>query len=238
MSEPQSRAMSCRSAPASGHGRRPARWPSAEALQGGHSNGASVNLRHAIIPNLTLTGDYSLKHAIVATFDQNFDVQNAALGVEYKLSDVTRVFAAGGVSHLASTEVSMSRTGPAIRLGLVRHFRTADLDLGYSRSFVPSYGFGGTMQNEEADARVRVPLARRVYTSAGVSWRRNDPLIDIEPPLRSVWIEASIGYALAPWARVEAFYGGAHQTIDRPGGVVDRNRLGFQVITSKPMRIH
>jgi hypothetical protein len=174
----------------------------------------------------------------VTTIQETFDVQNGSIGVEYKLSDFTRVFAAGGVSMLASTETATNRIGPAVRLGLTRHFRTADVDLGYTRSFVPSYGFGGTMQNEEASARLRVPLARRIYTAGGLSWRRNDPLTDLDLPLRSVWIEGTLGYAMTPWAHVEAFYGGTHQTIDRPGGVVDRNRFGFQVTTAKPMRIH
>jgi hypothetical protein len=58
-----------------------------------------------------------------------------------------------------------------------------------------------------------------------------------ELPLRTYWIEASVGYAATPWVRFEGFYGGSHQTIDRPGGVLDRNRIGFQVITARPMRI-
>jgi hypothetical protein len=37
--------------------------------------------------------------------------------------------------------------------------------------------------------------------------------------------------------RLEAFYSGAHQTIDQPGGVLDRNRVGFQIITARPVRI-
>ena len=145
-------------------------------------------------------------------------------GSEYKLSDVTRVFASGGVSRLAATETSEQRTGPAWSLGLSHHFRTVDVDLDYTRSYVPSYGFGGTMPNEEAGGRVRLPVARRVYVSGGLSWRRNDPLVDIEPPLRSFWIEGALGYAMTRYARLEAFYGGTHQTIDRPGGVIDRNR--------------
>jgi len=55
--------------------------------------------------------------------------------------------------------------------------------------------------------------------------------------LRSFWLEAVIGYAVTPWVRLEAFYGGVNQTIDRPGGETDRNRIGFQVSTAKPLRI-
>ena len=47
----------------------------------------------------------------------------------------------------------------------------------------------------------------------------------------------SIGYTVQPWVRLEGFYDGSRQTIDRPGGELNRNRFGFQVITSKPMRI-
>jgi uncharacterized protein (PEP-CTERM system associated) len=211
--------------------------PGAERLRGGHSHGGSANLRHTFSERLALVADVAMQHAIVATINEVFDVQNASAGVEFKLSELTRVFATAGVSHLVQTETATSRTGPAVRIGLSRHFRTADVDLGYSRSFVPSYGFGGTMQNEETNVRVRVPLARRVYTAGGLSWRRNDPLVDIEPPLRSLWIEATLGYAMTPWARLEGFYASSRQTVDRPGGEADRNRVGFQVVTSKPVRI-
>jgi hypothetical protein len=93
------------------------------------------------------------------------------------------------------------------------------------------------MQNEELTARLQLPLARRVYTASSFSWRQDDPLTDSELPLRSYWIEGNIGYAATPWVRIEAFYAGTFQRIDRPGGVLDRNRVGFQIITAKPVRI-
>jgi hypothetical protein len=212
--------------------------PGAEALRGGHSSGVSVNLKHVLSAQLTMVADYALQHAIVAEDGGIFDVQNTSLGLEYKFSPATRMFAAAGVSRLVSTEVAANRIGPALRLGLSHHLRRADVDVSYSRSFVPSYGFGGTMQNEETSGRVRVPLLRRVYLTSGLAWRRNDPLTDTDLPLRSLWLEGAVGYAATPWVHVEAFYGGTHQTIDRPGGVVDRNRFGFQVVTAKPVRIH
>jgi hypothetical protein len=107
----------------------------------------------------------------------------------------------------------------------------------YSQSFVPAYGFGGTMQNQELSGRLQAPLARRVVASTGVAWRRNDPLTQIDPPLRSFWLEGSVGYAVTPLVRIEGFFAATRQTINRPGGETDRNRFGFQVITAKPMRI-
>jgi hypothetical protein len=211
--------------------------PGAEGLQGGHSSGVTANLRHALNARVTFLFDYNFLHAIVATIGQTFDVQNGGAGFEYRLSDRTFVSASGGISHLGATQTATSRTGPAVRVSLAHHVHTADVSLSYSRMFIPSYGFGGTMQNEEADARLRVPIARRVYVQGGVSWRRNDPLTELEFPLRSVWLEGTLGYAVTPWARLEGFYGGTHQDTDQPGGRLDRNRFGLQIVTGKPMRI-
>jgi hypothetical protein len=210
--------------------------PGSDALVGGHSHGASLTLRHVLTKRLALTGDYDLQHAALRD-GHAFGVQNGWVGAEYKLSEVTRLIAAGGVSRLGVTQFSQDRTGPAWRLGFTRKVGRAGADLLYSRSFVPSYGFGGTMQNQELTGRLQLPLWRRVYTTSMVSWRRDDPLISGELPLRSYWIEGTIGYAATPWVRVEAFYAGAHQTIDRPGGVLDRNRVGVQIMTAKPVRI-
>jgi hypothetical protein len=110
--------------------------------------------------------------------------------------------------------------------------------VNYSRSFVPSYGFGGTMQNEELTGHVRFPVGRRVSASSALSWRRNDPLTLGEPPLRSFWVEGTVSYAATPWVRIEGFYGGTHQVIQRAGGTMDRNRAGVQVVTARPMKIH
>jgi hypothetical protein len=208
-----------------------------ESLLGGHSHGGTVVLKHRLNERLTLTGDYELHHAIIGEAAQTFDVQNWLAGGDYRLSESTHVFAAAGLSRLAVTEFSAAQTGPALRAGLTRQLRAASLDLLYSRSFVPAYGFGGTVQNEEATARIRVPFDRRFYTTSALSWRRNDPLTGDEFPLQSYWIEGSIGYAATPWVHLEAFYEGTHQTIDRPGGTLNRNRIGFQVTTAKPVRI-
>jgi hypothetical protein len=211
--------------------------PGAESLHGGHSHGVGVNLRHVVGPRLSIVADYAFQHALMSVDNRVFDVHNGTVGVDYRVSELTRVHAAGGVSRLNETETATDRIGPAVRLGLTHHVRPADIDLSYERSFVPAYGFGGTTQNEEATAHVRLPLARRISTSSGVSWRRNDPLDESAPPLRSLWIEASIGYAMAPWAHIDVFYAGSHQTIDRPGGLTNRNRFGVQVVTVKPVRI-
>jgi len=214
-----------------------------EFLRGGYSQGVTASLRHEIDPRLTLTADYDITHAIThpvlgtINIDQAFDIQNGWVGADYKLSEQTHVFGAGGVSRLGVTELTRARTGPAWRAGLLRNFQGAAIDLQYSRSFVPAYGFGGTTQNEELSARLRVPIARRLYASSGAAWRRNDPLTELDLPLRSYWLEGVVGFAATPFLSLEAFYSGTRQRIDRPGGRTNRDRFGFQVTTAKPMRV-
>jgi hypothetical protein len=206
-------------------------------LQGGHSHGASVVWRRLLSTRTTLFADYDVQRAIVLAGRDAFNVQNAQVGLEQKLSPLVMIYGAIGVAHTGVNSFGPSQTGPAWRAGLTRQFRKAGLDVEYSRSYVPSFGFGGTIQNEEIVGRVRVPLARRVSAQSSVSWRSNQPIVAIEPNLHSRWIEATLSYAMRAWLRVEGFYANSQQTIDRPGGLVDRNRVGVQIITSNPVRV-
>ena len=119
-------------------------------------------------------------------------------------------------------------------------FEKAAVDVNYARSFVPSYGGGGTLSNEEVTSNVHMPIGRRMYAEASASWRSNEPLVAGvagELPLRSLWLGGVVGYAAQPWLRIEGVYGRTQQRIDRPGGDLERNRIGVQVVTAKPVRI-
>jgi hypothetical protein len=206
-------------------------------LLGGHSHGGSLILRRRMSERVTLSADYDLTHALVAGGSQVFDVQNSAAGFEYKLSDLVRIVGAVGVARLAINDLGPARTGPVYRAGLTRQFRKAAFDMSYSRSFVPSYGFGGTTQNQWLTTQLNLPLSRRWFSHSSFAWGSNDPLTPGALSLRTWWSEASIGYDVQPWARIEAFYAGTRQNIDRPGGLINRNRFGFQIVTAKPLRI-
>jgi hypothetical protein len=148
------------------------------------------------------------------------------------------MFGAAGLARLSANERELARTGPAYRAGVTGQLGRATVGLSYSRSLVPAFSFGGTTENREVTAHAYVPLARRVTAQSSIAWRRNDPIRPGDLSLQSWWAEATLGYALQPWLRVEGFYGSTHQTIDRPGGILDRNRIGIQFVTAKPMRIH
>jgi len=206
-----------------------------EFLRGGHSHGGTFGLKHGITSTTTLTGDYSIQHALV--LGGAFDVQNGSVGIDQRLSDETHVFGALGISRVEATDIGPSRTGPAVRAGITHRLQHVNLGADYSRSYVPAFGFGGTYQNEEISGHVSAPLARRIYVQGTVSWRRNDPLTATELQVRSWWSEAILGYAVQPWIRIEGFYSGTNQTTSIPGVAFDRNRVGVQVVTAKPMRI-
>jgi hypothetical protein len=158
-------------------------------------------------------------------------------GIEQRLNETTTIGGEIGLSRLDVSTIAGSRAGLAFHVRLSRQVQKAIVGASYARSFVPSYSFGGTFQNQELAAHFDLPIVRRVYASSSFAWRINQPLASIGPNLHSLWYEGHFGYALRPWARIEGFYGHDHQSIARPGGLLDRNRLGIQVITSAPMRL-
>ena len=64
-----------------------------------------------------------------------------------------------------------------------------------------------------------------------------DPLVPPQPSRRSTWLGSKVGYRLSRWLSVQGYVSRAHQDAQRPGGIVDRTRFGFQVVTSKPLRL-
>ena len=206
-------------------------------LFGGNNHSFTGSVRHALAERAALIGTYNLQLATVVDGGR-FAVQNAQGGVEFEPAADTRVFATAGFSYLSYSDLVVPRVGPAFRIGLSRGFLTTGAwDVSYSRAFVPSFGFAGTSENEELITRVLVPLGPRLYSRGSVAWRRNEPLVPGGLRLKSTWLEGGLGYAPAPWMRIEGFYDGARQEIDRPGGRLVRNRVGLQVVTAKPMRI-
>ena len=56
-------------------------------------------------------------------------------------------------------------------------------------------------------------------------------------PLRSLRTNSVLGFSPEPWVRLEAYYSRVQQTSLRAGGQLFRNRVGFQIVTSKPVRV-
>jgi hypothetical protein len=214
----------------------------AQVLRGGHSHGATVGWHRTISPVVTLTADYDLQRSTVTERVEgnpsgDFNIHNASGGAELKLSPNAHVYGAAGIAHVGVTSLGAAKNGPAWRGGAAYQRRRAGITVDYSRSFVPSYSFGGTLQNEEVTALFRYLFSKYLSHRTSFSWRSNQSLVVNEPDLHSLWFETSLAYELRNWLKVEGFYIRARQTIDRPGGLLDRNRIGFQVVTSNPIRV-
>jgi hypothetical protein len=206
-------------------------------LLGGHSQGGTLVVRHALSTRLSLIADSDFQRAWLVDSDR-FDVLTTQGGVEVRPWESVTLVGAIGFSRLDVTGPgAASRTGPAWHVGVTRRLRTSTVEVLYNRSFVPSYGFGGTTQNEQLTSSLIMPLGRHFYTRSSLSWGRNQPLVEGGLKLTSAWVEGSIGYVLRPWMRIEGYYNGMQQNIAVPGGLVDRNLAGFQIITTKPTRI-
>ena len=204
-------------------------------LVGGHSHKGRLGFRRRLSPRAALTADYDVLRGFTA--GGPFFIQNVWLGTDYRFTDRVSVFGNVGIARLDTPDL-LRQTMPAWRAGLSRRLRDAELEILYGRTFVPSYGTGGTQANQELTTRFSMPFRRRAYADVAVVWRRDTALFDDdELPLTSVWMSGALGYALRPWIRIEGFYGGLNQVIDRPGGTVNRNRVGVQMSTGTPMRI-
>jgi hypothetical protein len=205
-------------------------------LNGGHSHGGTLGLKHALSERFSLTADYFIDHATFLN-GSSFAVQNGWAGVEYAIDEATRVYGSAGAAYLGAVDDRPARFGPATQAGISRDVQDATVGVDYTRAYVPSYGFGGTSNNQELRATLRLPLSQRWSTQSALSFRRNEPLEVNGLPLRSMWFHASVGYLLTDWARLEAYTAGSRQHIDRPDGKVNRYTFGIQISAATTTRI-
>lgn len=210
--------------------------PDANLLQGGHSHGAVGELRHRLSQRLAVGGDYSMQRAIVGGGTETFDVQSALAAVEIALSPSVRASAAYGHAWLTAGRNGFRDSGPAFNAGLDWQGRRVSGTLGYGRSFLPSFGFGGTFQNEELRASLRAALSRYVTWTGGVGVSDNDPLEPGDPTLRAVSAQTSLGWIVKRRLRLEVFALHVSQDSGLAGGRVLRTRAGVQATVSDTMR--
>ncbi len=206
-------------------------------LLGGHTNGVYGNVRHEITSRLAIGGSYDIRRAIIAEGLQQFDMLNAEGTVDVRVTPQLSISAGGGLARIAGTLLNGgTRVGPAFYGNANYRFQRVLVYGSYMRSYVPSYGIGGTMQNQDLSAGATLPVAfrDRLIVGGNTAWRRNDPLDQTANRLTSRWLNLFGSYAFVPWLRVEGFF--TRDTQDSHLGGVQRNRVGVQVVTFAPMR--
>jgi len=215
------------------------RDPRFQRLRGGHQHSPSAELTYAISSRLDLGASWFYHHASIDGAEEVIDTQTAEAVVSYTVGPDTKVHGTAGVAHLNVRDTRETRTGPSYGASLSHQIHPVSFDVGYDRAFIPSFGFGGMTAKQEVHARVHVPLAHgRMFAAGGVTYRRTTPVLASSFPieLSSYWTNATFGYAIARWLRVETFLNMNNQTSSAQGNV-DRTRIGVQFVTSKPMRI-
>jgi hypothetical protein len=209
--------------------------------RGGHGHGGSVQYGYRLQPRLSVGAEYDMRRGTVDEVQQ-FDVMNTLGTVDWRLTERLDLSGGFGLSWLKTGIDAQWRTAPAFRVSLSGSGQRLGWNVGYRRSFLPSFGFGGTFQNQEFQANAFAPLTRRLDVSGSFAIRENDPLnsdplVTANVGLRSVWARSSISYLATRWMRIEGFYIAAFQDSQRPGGEVNRSRIGVQVSTSTRMRV-
>ena len=180
--------------------------------------------------------EFEGRRAVVDT-TREFDVQNLLGTVDVRLTERFSFSGGAGYSWLGTDTGAERRSAPAFRVNLSRSGERLGWNVGYRRSFLPSFGFGGTFENQELEGGFIAPLTRRLDLSGSLSWRESDPLTSELPGLRSWWIRSSVSYLATRWIRIEGFYAATLQDARRAGGQIDRSRVGIQVVTSTRMRV-
>jgi hypothetical protein len=215
-------------------------------LQGGHAHDITNTIEYAISRRLTAGGEYEFSRAIVngriiggvAGPEDRFNMQTATATAQYQVDAGTAIYGGVGVAILGAGLAHEARTGPEWRAGFSHKTGRGVVSASYLRSYIPSFGFGGTFQNQQWGANVRMPLGRtRAYVDGGITWLNNDPLDTDQPSLQSSWISSTVGYYATRWLSLEGFYGRTQQDSQRVGGQLERNQVGFRAVAVKPLKL-
>lgn len=215
-------------------------------LVGGSIHGLRNGLSHQLTERLQVGAEYSYRTASldeggelgVEENERHFAFHDAGGLVSFAVSPHTTLSAASGFGMLNDKTAGETRSGPYVRLGIVRDFERATAGINFERQYVPAFGIGGSSSSQGLHGYLRMPLARnRVYAQLAGGWRRTIPFAAASLQLDTFVFRSTVGYAAARWARVEGVYGYTRQDTIVTGGEVDRHRLGVQFVVSQPMRI-
>lgn len=157
--------------------------------------------------------------------------------VEHAITRHVDLSFAAGYSQVRDP-LAGNRGGLYFRSDLSRQTERAVYGVAFERSFAPSFGFGGSSSAQEVRGYVYMPFrSNRFYVNGSAMWRRTNPLQLEELALDSFDVDATAGYGLSRWLRLEAFHRFSRQDSQITGGEINRHRVGLQVVISQPMRI-
>jgi hypothetical protein len=208
----------------------------APLLRGGHAHLADVGLRRVVRPRVTVGARYDIQRAFITGGADYFVVQHAVGVLEYAASRSVAVLVEAGHAWQVAGFEGGRRGAPAFLVGLQVQRPVVSWDVSYRRSFMPAFGFGGTVQNAEVRSALRI-AGRRVAWTSGLSLRENEPLWTDDPVLRTLAAHGTFTVGPAAPVRVEVYGTLSLQDAQRPGGRVDRTLAGIRVVAQHSMRM-
>ena len=211
-------------------------------LRGGETIESHTVYRRRVNARLGAGGSYSLRLASSVDAPGRLPFHSTRASVDYQMSPSWTLSGGFGFDYIPATMLTPAQSAPGYSASAAWSVRSQRFSVGYQRMFMPSFGYGVAVQMQEMAASYYTPLlrSRRLYTTHSFSLRDNDPLIEAAGGLlrlRTMRFNSRIGWAPQPWVRVEGFYSRAQQRTFLVGGDISRNRLGVQIITSRPVRM-
>ena len=204
------------------------------SLAGGYAHQVTTSLAQAVSSTLTIGGRYDLTRAVLAEGEDRFNIHTGTMIVELRVSPHVVLSGFAGVSRTTATATHDARTGPAVRAAITRRDRRSVFIASYERTFVPSFGFGGTFPNQEWHVALRVPFSRtRAYVEGGLTRFDNEPIALTQEKLRSLFVSGIVGYRATRWVNLEGFYRRSQQNLR---GELRRDEVGARIVASKPTR--
>jgi hypothetical protein len=211
--------------------------PVQDLERGGYSHGALLKLDHVVDARWTVGGEYEMRQAFVQNA-RDFNVATALGTAKYQLDERLTVSGGLGYAWLNTKESGgVSDSAPTVRITVDYGGPRLRWHAGYWRSFIPSYGFGGRFSNQEIQAGIETPLARRWEWHADAAVLQADALNGAAASLRSTFVRTSVAYLANRWLRVEGYYSGAFQDTTVAPNHVYRARVGVQVAAATRTRI-
>lgn len=205
-------------------------------LRGGYAHVGDLTVKRQFWPRVALGGAYDLQHAIVSGGAESFQIQRAEALADFALSlPLTFVGRAGWAWQRLGAAGAQS--APSFSAELRYRGERTLWSVGYERTYLASFGFGGTVQNREARASLEVPVNRRFSLSASLSLRDNEPLQADALQLRGVTFQGTAVVNLVSWLRLETYVLTSGQDSQVGGGQIDRTIAGVRLLSVHPMRM-
>lgn len=210
-------------------------------LRGGLMHGLGSRYTVRLSERTRVGGEYRMRHSNINDDARVMWFHDIGGVLDQAITPHVRVALASGYSVILDPASVDRQGGLYFRTDLTRATERLTMGIGYEHSYAPSFGFGGSSASRELRGHVHMPFFRnRFYVNGGGAWRRTDPLLEEELELDTMFLDGTVGYGLSRWLRLQTFYQYSRQNSRHfTGGtaVINRHRVGAEVVISQPMRI-